>query len=278
MRATHSPSRSARSAGRKRVNDGATTRAGAAPAARSPGRTRAAARRAPARARARTRARRACGTSAAVVRITASTASPSVSASSAASSTRPARVATSRSSTARDEGLAAGEAPVDGGAGAAGLLGDVVEGGLGDADPGDAGKGGVEHAVRDRAGLEVEVRIMCMRQYCADRLIVSTCQASHQRSRSRAPTCGKQRRCKPTQCVGLQRPGWSGLRDDAAEQLVAHQRAHLRGILEVPATRRVDQAQDGAGEVLGRAVEVDAGPQAAGLRPRARDRGAGSRR
>src|SRR5690349_14610163 len=46
-----------------------------------------------------------------------------------------------------EQGLAAGEAPVDGGAGAAGLAGDVVEGGLGDADPRDADEGAVEDAV-----------------------------------------------------------------------------------------------------------------------------------
>ena len=43
--------------------------------------------------------------------------------------------------------LAAGEAAVDGGPGAAGFLGDVVERGLGDADPGDARERGVEDPV-----------------------------------------------------------------------------------------------------------------------------------
>ena len=45
--------------------------------------------------------------------------------------------------------LAAGEAPVHRGPGATGFLGDVVEGGLGDPDPGDARERGVEHAVGD---------------------------------------------------------------------------------------------------------------------------------
>ena len=50
----------------------------------------------------------------------------------------------------REQGIAAGEAAVDGGPGAAGLAGDVVEGGLGDADPGDAGQGRIEDPVRLR--------------------------------------------------------------------------------------------------------------------------------
>ena len=50
-----------------------------------------------------------------------------------------------------EQRLLAGEAPVDGGPGAAGLAGDVVERGLGQPDPGDAGERGIEDPVGARA-------------------------------------------------------------------------------------------------------------------------------
>ena len=117
----------------------------------------------------------ACGTSRRRSRITAAIASPRVSARPAASMHAVAERGDLTVEHGPEERLAAGEAAVDGGPGAAGLAGDVVERGLGDPDPGDARERAVEDRGRRLTGGEA---LITMRQYCADRLIVSTCQAS----------------------------------------------------------------------------------------------------
>ena len=48
---------------------------------------------------------------------------------------------------------------------------------------------------------------------------------------------------------------------DAGQELGAHQPGHLVGVVEVPATRRGDVAQDHAGQEVGRLGDVDPGRQ-----------------
>ena len=94
-------------------------------------------RRSRARARARSRARRCVWNVSAPVRITATTASASESARGRGVEQLGRRAPRPRGRrSAREQGLLAGEAAVDGGPGAAGLAGDVVEGGLGERRPG----------------------------------------------------------------------------------------------------------------------------------------------
>src|SRR5262245_41520532 len=51
---------------------------------------------------------------------------------------------------------------------------------------------------------------------------------------------------------------------DAAEQFVADECAHLLLVVEIPATRRTDQGEDAAREVVGGPFDVDAVAKAAG--------------
>ena len=115
----------------------------------------------------------ACGTAPPPVRITATIASASVSARSAAAITRSASARDLTVEQRPEQRLRAREAAVDGGPGAAGLAGDVVERRLGRRRPGRC-----RRAPRrgSRSGCAFGRWCPPLRQYSADRLIVSTCQ------------------------------------------------------------------------------------------------------
>ena len=182
-------------------------------------------------------------------------------------------VATSRSRTAREQRLPAREAAVDGGAGAAGLPGDVVEGGLGDARRGRCRRARRRASGRrpGRAAEQYGAEVHLSLRHCTptDRLIVNVSRRHDQCSRSAStpPVWSSGRRRPASTCAGRDAAPGQGLR-----------RRCRRG------ARRVDQVSApgpgssrsqrpgasiseriAAGEVLGGAVEVDAGAQPAGL-------------